>query len=75
MSNIDDSQRCDFCKNGNIVIREEEIAFRQCTDRGYIVCRATAPIGICDNCGSNNWDEAAEAIIEEAVRKEYEKLL
>jgi hypothetical protein len=32
------------------------------------------PVGVCDHCGSKSWEEAAEAIIEEAVRKEYEKL-
>ena len=47
---------------------------RQWTDKGYISCRATIPMGICDHCGSKTWDDDAEAIIEEAVRQEYQKL-
>ena len=31
-------------------------------------------IGLCDQCGSEHWNQEAEAIIEEAVRREYEKL-
>jgi hypothetical protein len=31
-------------------------------------------MGICDHCGSKTWDDDAEAIIEEAVRQEYQKL-
>jgi len=30
--------------------------------------------GICDRCGSRHWNADAEAIIEESVRREYEKL-
>jgi hypothetical protein len=74
MSNLDNAQRCDFCKIGHIVKCKEEIAFRQSTDKGYVFCRAVIPIGVCSHCGSRNWDEAAEAIIEEAIRNEYEKL-
>jgi hypothetical protein len=31
------------------------------------------PIGLCDVCGAKTWDEIAESIVEEAIRKEYEK--
>jgi hypothetical protein len=31
-------------------------------------------VAVCECCGSREWDEAAEAIIEDAVRQEYEKL-
>jgi hypothetical protein len=74
MSNLNNAQRCDVCKIGRIMKREEQIAFRQWTDKGYVFCRVVVPMGVCDHCGSRNWDEAAEAIIEEAVRQEYEKL-
>ena len=30
---------------------------------------------ICDHCGAKSWDHDAEAIIENAVRREYERLL
>jgi hypothetical protein len=69
-----DEQRCDFCKVGGIIKSNQELAFRQWTDRGYLYCRATIPIGVCDRCGAKNWDDDAEAIIAEAVRREYQKL-
>ena len=65
---------CDFCKTGHIVKRESQITFRQWTDKGYIFCRVVIPIGVCSRCGSRDWDAAAEAIIEKAVRTEYEKV-
>lgn len=74
MSDPNDVQRCDFCKVGSIATSNQEIAFHQWTDKGYVFCRATIPIGICDHCGAKTWDEGAEEIIEVAVRQEYEKL-
>jgi hypothetical protein len=29
---------------------------------------------LCDRCGSKHWNQEAEAIVEEVVRREYEKL-
>ena len=37
-------------------------------------CRAEVPIGVCDHCASKHWNQDAEAIVEEVVRCEYEKL-
>ena len=74
MSHPDDSQRCDFCRNGKVARQRQQVAFRQWTDKGYVFCRAEIPIGICDRCGSRHWNADAEAIIEETVRREYEKL-
>jgi len=54
--------------------RVDEIAFHQWTDKGYVFCRLTVPLGVCDTCGSRNWNEDVEAAIEEAVRREYDKL-
>jgi hypothetical protein len=65
---------CELCRRGNVVRRSEEMSFHQWTDRGYVFCRVTIPIGVCDQCGTKNWDEAAEAVIEQAVRQEYDKL-
>jgi hypothetical protein len=74
MSDLDDAQQCDFCKKGRVIAREQLLAFRQWTDRGFVHCRAEALIGLCDHCGSKHWNQEAEAIVEEAVRREYEKL-
>ena len=57
-----------------MVRSDKEIAFKQQTDKGYIFCRVTIPMDICDHCGLKTWDEGAEAIINEAVRKKYERL-
>jgi hypothetical protein len=69
-----DEGNCIFCKRGRVVKREETIAFHQSTDKGYVFCRVSIPVAICEGCGSRTWDEAAEAAIEAAVRKGYEKL-
>src|SRR5262245_64457836 len=74
MSDLDDSQQCDFCKKGRVIARKQQLAFRQRTDRGYVHCRTEVPIGLCDHCGSKHWNQEAEAIVEEAVRREYAKL-
>jgi hypothetical protein len=31
-------------------------------------------MGICDRCGTKSWDEAAEELIERAVREAYDQL-
>lgn len=74
MSDLDHAQQCDFCKKGCVMMRRRMIAFRQQTDRGYIHCRAEIPIGLCNLCGSKHWNQEAEAIIEDVVRREYDKL-
>ena len=74
MPELENAKRCDFCKHGQLVKREEQMAFRQWTDKGYLFCRVVVPVDVCEHCGSRGWDQAAEALIEEAVRKEYEEL-
>jgi hypothetical protein len=74
MSDPNDAQVCDFCKHGHVAKRNQQVTFRQWTDKGYVFCRATIPIGVCDRCGSRHWSEDAETIIEDAVRQEYQKL-
>jgi hypothetical protein len=66
-------QHCDFCQRGRVTRRDQRIEFRQRTDRGYVSCRVTVPLGVCDYCRSSHWNEDAEAIVEDAVRREYEK--
>jgi len=66
---------CDFCKTGHIAACQKQIVFRQLTNKGYVLCRVSVPMAICERCGSMEWNKAAETIIEGAVREEYEKLL
>ena len=74
MFDLEDAQQCDFCHEGHVIARKQQLPFQQWTVRGYIHCRADVPIGLCDHCGSIHWNQEAEALIEEAVRREYEKL-
>jgi hypothetical protein len=67
--------RCDFCKHGRVLCHDQRIEFRQRTDRGYVSCSVTIPLGVCDRCGSSHWNEEAEAITEGAVLREYTSLL
>ena len=74
MSDAHDAERCDFCKRGRVTRCNQPISFRQSTDKGYVFCRAEIPIGVCDRCGAKHWNQVAEAIIDEVVRREYDKL-
>lgn len=65
---------CELCGRRRKITREEELAFNQSTDRGYVSCRVTIPVSTCGYCKTRSWDEKAEAMIEEAVRKAYDQL-
>jgi hypothetical protein len=65
---------CDDCGRGHLIKRMQEINFLQWTDKGYLSCHATVPMTVCDTCDAKTWDDAAEAIIEKAVQREYDKL-
>jgi hypothetical protein len=74
MANGGNGEICYFCKKGELVRRTEEIAFHQWTDKGYVFCRVKASLGVCDRCGSRDWNDDTEALIDAAVRREYDKL-
>jgi C4-type Zn-finger protein len=74
MSTDQDREQCPFCKKGRLIERPEQLAFHQWTDKGYVFCRVAVVIGVCDNCGFRNWNEKIEAVVDEAVRREYRKL-
>jgi hypothetical protein len=57
-----------------VVKQNERMRFHQWTGRGYVLCEVTIPVGVCDRCGMKSWDEAAEAIIEQAVREACDRL-
>jgi hypothetical protein len=52
----------------------EEMAFRQWSDKGYIPCRVTILVGTCDNCRVKSLDPGSDKILDEAFRREYDKL-
>jgi hypothetical protein len=69
----DEVEICAHCSRGRVIRRRQEIDFLQWSDRGVLHCHAIVPIGICDACGAKTWDEIAESIVEETIRKEYEQ--
>ncbi len=74
MSSQSEGDLCAFCKQGHVITRDEEVAFHQRTDKGYVFCRVSIRMGVCDHCGSRSADDSADAIMDEAVRREYDKL-
>ena len=74
MSNTNDADVCDVCNRGIAVRTMQEIAFHQWTSKGRVFCRVTVPMATCAECGARNWDETAEAMIEEAVQREIDKM-
>ena len=74
MSNRNDADVCDVCNRGIVVRTMQDIAFHQWTSKGNVFCRVTVPMAICAVCGARSWDEAAEATIEEAVKREVDRL-
>jgi hypothetical protein len=69
----DHAESCDFCRRGRVIKKNEDIGFYQWTDKGYLYCRATVPVGVCDHCGMKSWDDNAESIIEDAIRRAYNR--
>jgi transcription elongation factor Elf1 len=65
---------CDFCHRRAVVRTMQEIDFRQLTDKGYVRCQVTVAVAVCEACGARSWDDAAEATIDEAVKRETDRL-
>jgi hypothetical protein len=74
MSNTNDADVCDVCNRGMVVRKMQEIAFHQWTSKGNVFCRVCVPTAICTECGASHANEAAETIIEDAVKREIAKL-
>ena len=65
---------CEICKRGRVTKRMEEMAFRQWSNKGYIQCRVTILVGTCDSCRVKSLDPGSDKILDEAFRREYDKL-
>jgi len=65
---------CVFCQEGELITRDQAVAFRQWTRKGYVFCRVVVPMGMCQACGRESFTTAAEEIVRAAVRREYDKL-
>ena len=65
---------CDFCRKGPVTWRMEEINFRQWSDKGYVHCRVTLPVGTCAQCQAQSLDADSDRAFEAAFKREYDKL-
>jgi hypothetical protein len=74
MSSQGEGERCGLCNQGRIIKQNREVAFRQRTDKGYVSCKVVVQLGVCTHCAGMSSDATAKAIMDEAVRREYEKL-
>jgi hypothetical protein len=74
VSNADNGGTCYFCKKGRFIEKDQDIAFKQWTDKGYVYCNVKLRVGVCDCCDAKDWNAQSEAIIREAVRRERDKL-
>jgi hypothetical protein len=74
MSNADNGGTCYFCKKGRFIEKDQEIAFKQWTDKGYVDCNVKLRVGVCDHRDAKDWKAQTEAIIRDAVRRERDKL-
>ena len=59
---------------GRLIKHMEAMAFRQSSDKGYVHCRVTVEVTICDTCGARTLDPSADKIFDEAFQREYAKL-
>jgi hypothetical protein len=74
MPNTNVADVCVVCNRGTLVRTMQEIAFHQWTSKGNVFCRVSVPTAMCSECGASQSNEAAEIIIEEAVKREIAKL-
>lgn len=74
MTGIESSEPCPICKSGRLSTRTEELEFSQRTDKGPVHCRLSIRVTVCDTCGHKAWNSDAEAAIQKAVLREYNKL-
>ena len=65
---------CEFCRQGHLTWRIEEMAIRQSSDKGLVQYRASLLKGTCDNCGSKTIQPGSDAIFDVAFQREYDRL-
>jgi len=65
---------CNLCRRGRVSSSVKELNLRQLSDKGYVHFRVTVAVGICDSCGDESLGAGAEQLLDEAFRREYDKL-
>jgi hypothetical protein len=74
MSDVDQGESCPLCKYHQMERVTIDFTFHQMTDRGRVTCCVRLPRSICPRCGFESLDADAEVMLDEAVRREYDKL-
>jgi hypothetical protein len=74
MATEDSFAVCNLCKRGRLSSSFKELNLRQLSDKGYVHFRVTVAVNICDSCGDESLGAGAEQILDEAFRREYDKL-
>ena len=74
MTEDNDVPVCHFCRKGRLIMKMEEIAFQQWSDKGYVRCSVTVPVGTCENCGAKSFSEGVDALFDQAFEREYNNL-
>lgn len=69
-----DEPDCPVCRKGRLATQIGTVAFTQRTDRGEVSVSVAIPLSVCGRCGVQIWSDAEERVINEAVRREYERL-
>ena len=70
----DKADDCYACRTGHLTWRQEQMEFRQWSDKGYIRCRVALSVGTCDSCGAKTLEPGSDRIFDAAFRREYDKL-
>jgi hypothetical protein len=74
MPDVDLPDGCPLCEYHQMVRGTIDLTFHQMTDRGRVTCCVALPGSICPRCGLESLDAEADAMMDEAVRHEYNKL-
>jgi hypothetical protein len=65
---------CVFCKKGRLIKSAEEMKFQQWSRKGYVHCRVMVTVAACDLCGVRSLGPGTDQILDEAFKREYDKL-
>jgi hypothetical protein len=74
MASEDNFIVCDLCKRGPLGSSLRELRVRQSSNKGDVHFSAKIAVRICDFCGAKSYGPGTDQILDEAFRREYDKL-
>jgi hypothetical protein len=74
MASEDNFIVCDLCERGRLSSSVRELRVRQSSDKGHVHFSATIEVRICEFCGAKSFGPGVDQILDEAFRREYDKL-